>query len=240
MFLWNARSLVNKLDYVQSLFISKSVAVFCITETWLNQNVLDNEFVPAGFTVYRRDRRNKKGGGVLIAVSNNIRSKLVLTHVFAEIITVELCLTPKSLYLSCVYVPPNCSDVYHQHLIDHLNAQSPLQDTLIVGDFNAPDINWSTFNASSHYSDCLCSCLSSNNFVQLVTSSTHVHGNILDIVLTNVPERLSNVHIDYVNHSSSDHFLIAMHLNSFLSKHQSSFRQNFTYIYIMQKPISLL
>ena len=119
---------------------------------------------------------------------------------------INLRLSPFILYLSCVYVPPNCSDVDHQHLIDHLNAQSPLQDTLIVGDFNAPDINWSTFSSSSHYSDCLCSCLCSNNFVQLVTGPTHVHGNILDIVLTNVPNRLSNIHIDNVNHSSSDHF----------------------------------
>ena len=67
--------------------------IFCITETWLNSRVLDNEFVPQGYTVYRAYRR---GGGVLIAVCNNIRSKLVTNHPDAEIITIELCISPKN------------------------------------------------------------------------------------------------------------------------------------------------
>ncbi len=45
LFLWNARSVVNKLDYVQSLFTSKCIG---ITETWLNSKILDSEFVPSG------------------------------------------------------------------------------------------------------------------------------------------------------------------------------------------------
>ena len=231
MFLWNARSLLNKLNYVQSLFTSKSISILCITETWLHSNVFDHEIVPSGFTVYRRDRTNKRGGGVLIAVCSKIRSKLVFTHSFVEIITIELCLSPKCLFLSCVYVPPNCSDTYYLHLLNHLKAQSSFQDTVIVGDFNVPDTNWTTLSASSHFSQCLCSYLSNNNFVQLVTGPTNTHGNILDIVLTNVPDRLNNVCIDNVNHSSSDHFLISMLLNTSLSKLQSHNGRKFTYMY---------
>ena len=98
MFLWNARSIVNKTDYVKSLFTSKSVDVFCITETWLHDQVLDNEFIPHGYSIYRRDRINKRGGGVLIAVSNKLRSKLVISHPDAEIITIELCGSPKNYF----------------------------------------------------------------------------------------------------------------------------------------------
>ena len=104
---------------------------------------------------------------------------------------------------------------------------------MFVGDFNAPDINWSTFNASSHFSDCLCSCLCNNNLVQLVSNPTHVRGNIniLDLVVTNASERLSTVHIDNSSHSSSDHFLISMHLNSYSSKLGISNSLSFTYMY---------
>ena len=81
---------------------------------------------------------------LLHAVTNNILSKFTVNHSFAEIITIELCLSPRSLYLSCVYnIAPNCSDANHQHLFDHLNAQSSGSghDALFVGDFNAPDIS---------------------------------------------------------------------------------------------------
>ena len=136
------------------------------------------------------------------------------------------------MYLSCVYVLPNSCDTYHQNIFDYTNAQCSTldSDVVIVGDFNALDINWSTLNATSTFSHCLCCCSSNNNLVQLVTNSTHVHGNILDIVLTNSPNRLSNVCIDSLNHSSSDHFLVSMSLNS-LSKQNSSSCHKFTFMY---------
>ena len=58
-----------------------------------------------------------------LLIKLKIHSKLILNHAFAEIITIELCLSPRSLYLSCVYIAPNCSDANHQHLFNHFNAQ---------------------------------------------------------------------------------------------------------------------
>ncbi len=156
------------------------------------------------------------------------------SHPFAEIVTIELCLSPKNLLLSCVYVPPNCDHAYQSHLFDHISLQSSTStsDVLFVGDFNAPDINWSTQTASSHFSDSLCSCLSNNNLVQLVNNPTHVQGNILDLAFTNAYDRLCNLQFDNINCSSSDHYLLSLNLNSTRPNLLSSNGSNFTYMYV--------
>ena len=87
--MWNARSVVNKLHFLQSLIYCKSLDVFCITETWLTDFVVNNEIAPENYTIYRRDR-GSRGGGVMIAVSNTIPSKLHFSSTSLELISVEL------------------------------------------------------------------------------------------------------------------------------------------------------
>ena len=43
--MWNARSVVHKLHFFQSLIYCKSLDVFCITETWLTEFVVNNELL---------------------------------------------------------------------------------------------------------------------------------------------------------------------------------------------------
>ena len=42
--------------------------VICVNETWLNQNINNSETLHSGFTVFRRDRSDRGGCGVLIAI----------------------------------------------------------------------------------------------------------------------------------------------------------------------------
>ncbi|KAH8392778.1 hypothetical protein KR215_005651, partial [Drosophila sulfurigaster] len=42
--------------------------VIAFTETWLKNYILDTEIFPSRFSLYRRDRKLCRGGGVLIAV----------------------------------------------------------------------------------------------------------------------------------------------------------------------------
>ena len=39
----------------------------CVNETCLNQNIGNSEILHSGFTIFRRDRSDRGGGGVLIA-----------------------------------------------------------------------------------------------------------------------------------------------------------------------------
>ena len=104
--LWNAHSIVNKLDYIQSYIYSKSADIICITETWLYDSILNTEIFPHNYTIYRRDR-GSRGGGVIIAISDNLTSKIVFCHTSLESIAVEVDISPKTLIV-CMYVPPSC------------------------------------------------------------------------------------------------------------------------------------
>ena len=48
------------------------------TETWLTAEIHDNEIFPPelGYTVYRRDRIDKRGGGVIILVNSKFTTVL--------------------------------------------------------------------------------------------------------------------------------------------------------------------
>jgi hypothetical protein len=52
--------------------ISSDCNIFCLTETWLNDQCYDQNLFPDGFIVFCSDRihvTKKRDGGVLIAVS---------------------------------------------------------------------------------------------------------------------------------------------------------------------------
>ena len=69
----NARSLINKTNELQTLAID--IDLLAITETWLKPDNLDSEILSSNdFNIYRRDRTNRTGGGVLLAVRENILS----------------------------------------------------------------------------------------------------------------------------------------------------------------------
>ncbi len=139
---------MNKLTYFQSLVYSKSVDCFCVTESWLSSNIGDSEILPSNYKLYRCDRE-ERGGGVLIAVSDQIPSRQLTLNANSEMVLIELALTPK-LVICCSYTSPSCSDCIFDAAISNLEALPVDCDVLVAGDFNAPDIDWGSQSASSH------------------------------------------------------------------------------------------
>ena len=65
--LMNARSLQRYLK--DSTTNWQSVCKLqCLNETWLNQNISNSEILHSGLTMFMRDRSDRGGGGVLIAI----------------------------------------------------------------------------------------------------------------------------------------------------------------------------
>ena len=60
----NWQSVCN-LHRFQDLVYAENSDVVCVNETWLNQNIRNSEILHSGF---RRDRSDRGGGGVLIAI----------------------------------------------------------------------------------------------------------------------------------------------------------------------------
>ena len=82
-----------------------------------------------------------------------------------------------------------------------------------MGDFNAPDINWSSLCCNSHYSTSSCDFVFAYNLSQVIQIPTHTGGNILDIVLTNTPEAVFNVNVAPFSPLRSDHFAVTFRLS---------------------------
>ena len=83
---------------------------------------------------------------------------------------------------------------------------------LVMRDFNTPVIPvcWSTLSASSPFSRSLCDLVFSQNLKQFVFCSTHIHGNTLDLVLSNTEELIGDLQVDSdICLNYSDHYLIS-------------------------------
>ena len=196
---------MNKLSYFQSLVYCGSVDCFCVTETWLSANILDGEILPNQYVIYRQDRASK-GGGVMIAVRNEICSRQVHTDCNLELVVVELEVKPK-IIICCVYVPPTSTEGSFNALQNFILSLPDGIDLFLLGDFNSPDINWNTMSASNYQSSSLCDTIVAKNLIQMVTKQTHKQGNILDLILTNSPDKISNISLD--PSMISDHYKIS-------------------------------
>lgn len=85
---------------------------------------------------------------------------------------------------------------------------------IIVGDFNMPDICWLTLSGTSPFSNAFCDFVFNNNLIQVINTSTHMKGNLMDLVLTNTDNLIHNLKVP-PSHPliPSDHYLIFLRVN---------------------------
>ena len=99
------------------------------------------------------------------------------------------------------------------HLLQYLI--SSFRKCIFVGDFNFPDINWSSLIGSSLSSNIFCDFIFNLN--QHVIQPTHTKGNTLDLVLTTPSVNIEQVAVN-LDHlcNFSDHFVISFDIPSYL------------------------
>ena len=103
----NARSIVNKSLDSQAMILSENLDVVAITETFLDDNILDGELVDQSFTIFRRDR-NRHGGGVMLVLISGIPAyRHYDLETNCELLWVELTTTLRNILVGVFYCPPN-------------------------------------------------------------------------------------------------------------------------------------
>ena len=108
-----------------------------------------------------------------------------------------------------VYRPPNSPASELEKLAELINKAE--KNSVLIGDFNLPNIDWDSgtaLGASRVVLDSVEDALMS----QLVDFSTQVKGNILDLVLTNIPERILEVR-EEGRLGKSDHSMIVIEIS---------------------------
>ena len=89
------------------------------------------------------------------------------------------------LFVYSIFHQTGVSEQYHLDLHNYLLSLSDYNNLIIIGDLNYSDINWNNLSASIPISSFFCDIVFNLNLIQHVTKSTHLNGNIFDVVLSN-------------------------------------------------------
>ena len=134
----NINSLPNKFDLLREIVL-KYVEVLVITEAKLEDTFLTSQFLVTGFSEPYRLNRNRKRGGIMIFIRDDIPSEMLTKHVFQddiEVLFIKLIFRKAKWLLYGTYHPPTQSDSYYfNSLHKALDLYSHFNKKLLVGDF---------------------------------------------------------------------------------------------------------
>ena len=140
----NFQSLKNKKPDLQLTIDNTNPDIIFGCETWLNKKIETQEILPNNYIVYKKGR-SSKGGGVLLAIKkcNNFSIQNDL-DTDGELIWTKIKLKNNpDLYICSFYRAPT-DKTGLTHLRHSVSRISQNDKHNIAGDFNCPEINWTS------------------------------------------------------------------------------------------------
>ena len=140
------RGLNTNSDPVLSFASSIDYDFIALAETWLKPDKFSSEFFPSElYTVLRRERPVRRGGGVLLACRNFATQELDLQHLqtafpSVDVLGVNLHCTAISIRIILIYAPLAMPIHVFSEFLDALLDFCNLRDEklIILGGFNVP------------------------------------------------------------------------------------------------------
>ena len=204
-------------DFHGHIYSSKPDVVI-LNETWLKKPILNSEIFPNNsYKVFRRDRSvkshppdnnypdkfKKNGGGVIIAIKSNLEAKSTKYKISAcgaakaEILSVVLepesgstvCIT--TLYRVGTLGAENLAEV-KRHMTSLIRSK-PKAKHIFVGDFNLSQTSWPEGITSCNNEKGFVDLFQDLNFDQLIGTPTHKDGKVLDLLLCNQPNVITDI-----------------------------------------------
>ena len=209
---------------LDSLNRDNSIGVF-LSETWLNDGILDAEVTLEGFNLFRGDREGRARGGSALYLReylNGRKAKSFSNGVVEYVIVTSKVL--EAIFIS-IYRPPDTS--YNEwnnavsslmEEVDLIQSNGGFQRVLLGGDLNFRDLVWDpegelvihqNMGKQQELLHKVCSKLFLNNWVDKATREDR----ILDVVLSNDRELLLKCEVE-VNLRYSDHNLVKLTLTT--------------------------
>ena len=182
-----------------------------LTESWCNDETSEAYLTVPGYElqqdlrVDREDTAGGRGGGLLVYAKAGKRilalDKVVVFNQYCKFLIDDV-----TVYL--IYRPPGGGQGSIERLTEMVRGAEAR--SIMIGDFNLPEVNWATGQSGAR-SRLFLEATIEAGMEQLVAFPTHVKGNVLDLLLTNVPERILEVE-DAGRLGHSDHGMIAAKL----------------------------
>ena len=137
----NICSLRNKTHEIHCIMYKYRIDVLAISETCLDSTVMNCDLAIPAYTLYRRDRADRrKGGGVAMYVQEQLKSRQLQVNDRLETIFVGLhthSRTNPFLSIGCVYRAPDSHVDFWEQLDNSVQmASATCPDILLLGDYN--------------------------------------------------------------------------------------------------------
>lgn len=185
----NIRSLSPKSEEVHHLLINSNLDFLGLTESWLHKNSPSAVLHVPGYNIFRRDRCEGRGGGVMIYIKDHINCQQIcwpFDHDL-ECIGVNILLSPEmSFVLIVVYRPPSSNNDFYITFKKLLQACDFKTEVILLGDFNCNWLNKTNRKSLKQITDSL-------DFTQLLEGSTRITTSSqtqIDLIFSNKPERI--------------------------------------------------
>lgn len=208
----NVRSLasVSRIDFILNSLQNSSTKLAFFTETFLTDDKIPDSFLYSEFYHFIRFDRRKSvgstGGGVLVYISKtlnfqeiDISTDLHYSKHGCEVLSFDLIPSKSDcIRFFLVYRPPNTTAHKTQFLCEHLKNFLSHGANIILGDLNCPSIDWVNLRAGSNSAHTAFFDFCTNeNMSQMVNFPTRTAltgtENVLDLLLTNSPDLITNV-----------------------------------------------
>ena len=205
----NINSILSKIDELRLIAQNSKATIIGISESKIDETVLDGEIDIEGFKLERSDR-NRQGGGVVCYISKeityNVRDKFSsnIENIFLDILLPKT----KPILIGILYRPPKQSGFLHKLTTAISNTNNfEQQEVYILGDININLIPNGTHapNGIKMYRE-FCA---THDLKQIITSPTRItekSSTLLDHILTNSSDRVSQSGV--IDLGLSDHQLI--------------------------------
>lgn len=213
----NVRSLFNKIEEVELLLKHHEPLFFAVQETWCLQGEPDALYHINGYTMHRRDRPGRSGGGISIYVNNRkaatAQREPALESNDHEDLWLQLTInsTQQRLLVCTVYRPPNTAiapfaSALEQSLVG-ARRRFGAMPVIITGDFNARNSVWYSEDSTDELGDSLHQLFCSTGLRQLCSFPTNIYAgqlrscidlvasNILDLTVSTLPPLGNSDHV---------------------------------------------
>ena len=69
---FNAQSIKLKMEEFKEMMFQEKPHIIGVTESWGQEWINDGLFTLKGYNLYRNDRKDRRGGGTLLYISNQL------------------------------------------------------------------------------------------------------------------------------------------------------------------------
>ena len=241
----------NKLAELKDRIQDKNPDIICITETKLTTNIMDEALGLDQYTIWRKERKNKGGGGILIMTKKELTTTEVQlpTTTYAEVLAIDIKTKKGSLLVATTYIAPK-TNVWNteehkqlqQESLDTLKnllqrAETKSQELILTGDFNC-SIDWDRREAiyKSHirrsWNENILDLTSDFSLHQHVNENTRARGtdeaSMLDLLFTRQQEDLTNITYN-APLGTSDHAVLNMNYYIEEESNVSQYKEKYNY-----------